>query len=352
MPGIRWSFSKLNQSNIFSLELDGIKRVMLQLDSKKENIDAILDITYINNTPDFPVFQCSIFPSTPPEQKQEKTEEQPGLYEFTKFAEKLSQVAGDYKEATINSEMVTQKPPVLHRKEKNGYKEVTNKGFPPRVTLEQIKERLLSFVAEQGVTPLPYSSGISSVEGREIREKLYEHLGTKATLSIKLGIEELIKEGKLIKTADTKLKNGRSFIYSLPGNKEDSKNTGSSEEVKSNNEKALEGIKNIRKQKKTLKDLKDMENYIDFKEELREEEEDEDMGVRDTAIEVLSPERSKKRLIKRKCKKCGNSLLPMNTKDDSLTSKSLTIETDESVDYWHCIICGRSYFEEEEVLTA
>jgi hypothetical protein len=81
MPGIRWSFSKLNQSNIFSLELDGIKKVMLQLDSKKENIDAILDIIYINNTPDFPVYpRPTSPPPSPPSAPVPPPEEKENLF--------------------------------------------------------------------------------------------------------------------------------------------------------------------------------------------------------------------------------------------------------------------------------
>ncbi len=77
MPGIKWSFSKINKNDLLFLELDGIKNVLLQFDSKKENIDAILDIAYISNTPDFPVsprpFPPSPPPSTPapPEQKED-----------------------------------------------------------------------------------------------------------------------------------------------------------------------------------------------------------------------------------------------------------------------------------------
>lgn len=77
MPGIKWSFSKMNKSDLLFLELDGIKNVTLQFDSKKENIDAILDFTYINTSPDFPIlprpFTPPPFPPTPfpPEEKED-----------------------------------------------------------------------------------------------------------------------------------------------------------------------------------------------------------------------------------------------------------------------------------------
>lgn len=218
---------------------------------------------------------------------------------------------------TSSEAIIPQKPPVIHRKEKNKYKEVAKKGFPPHVSLTQIKEKLFSFVAKRGITSLPYSSGISSSEGREIRETLYEHLGTKANLSIKLGIEELVKEGKLIKTADTKVKNGRSFVYSLPV----------LSELKANNEKALEVFK---------------QQIIE-----EEEEEEEDVLRADTRINVPSPERRPRREIKRKCLKCGGQLWKRNTAEDNyLDSESRFIDNLEEV-YYQCFQCG-SIFKEKE----
>lgn len=276
--------------------------------------------------------------------EQPRTQEkQSGLYNFTEFAESLNKVTENHKEDK-EKKTEPEKPVLSYRKEKSEYKEVKKKGVKEQVNIEEIKERILSFIRITGVTPLPYSSGISSKNGKILREKLYIHLRTKNTLWIKRAIEELIKEGKLIKSEDPASKNKRSFVYSLL------ENNTKIEEIKSNNSKALQQIKNTRKLQKITADLKEIEEYMDFMED--REQEEEDMRVRDTAIEVLSPERGKKRQIKRKCKKCGNSLLPMNTRDDSLTSKSLTIETDNPVDYWHCITCAESYFKEEEVLAA
>ncbi len=286
-------------------------------------------------------------------QPEIKPEERSRLYEFTKFAESLNKVAKGYRE---DKEIVT-----VNSKEKKPKK--TYKLGGERITDEVLDNRIIDYIKKHQPCNLVWDKKTGTFP-----EKFLNHLKIYNNARVRRHLIRLADEKKILRNRGEFSGIGRApFTYTViednteltPAEmveileKSEKKNKTKEEfekEIKINNEKALQQIKNTRKLQKTTEDLKEIEEYMDFMED--REQEEEDMRVRDTAIEVLSPERSKKRQIKRKCKKCGNSLLPMNTRDDSLTSKSLTIETDNPVDYWHCITCAESYFKEEEVLAA
>lgn len=206
------------------------------------------------------------------------------------------------------------KKPVALEKDKIFYKEVRKKGVNPLVSMEALKGKILSFVREKGITKLPYSSGIASQKGKELREDLYIYCGTRSNLQFKQVIDELVKEGKLERLVDPDCNNKRSFVYKI--------------KEKFNSTKAL--------------------SYFKEKKEEYEEEEEEDMLRGETAIDVPSPERSPRREIRRKCPKCGGQLWKRNSaEDDYMDAESRFLELPKEI-YYQCFQCG-SIIKEKEI---
>lgn len=257
--------------------------------------------------------------------EQEKSEEQSGLYEFTKFAEKLSRVTEDYREdkerkseikydcigcgkKTSNSERIcsdTCKEIVENALQKPipaPEKRYRNRG--ERISEEDLKEKILNYIQLHQPCIL-----IMNKKTGNFPEELLNFINYYNNSKIRKCLISLTEEKRVTRTREKQGNQGRTpFVYCVRN-----------EKVKPDNSKALE--------------------Y--FKEKIEEEEDEEDM------LDVPSPERGPRREIKRKCLKCGGQLWKRNTKEDNYLDSESRFMDGLKEFYYQCFQCG-SIFKEKE----